>query len=111
MATDTSMLDLSENRDNVSNLSVVSYQKLLSKDLTEAKTLLHSCTEQGFFYLDLGSVDMKSYLKLKDSLFDIAKEYFSRSLTEKLQDSRDEIGVFNICGYVSPCQPKKSGYK
>jgi isopenicillin N synthase-like dioxygenase len=111
MVPDTSVPKSSENGDKVANLSVVSYQKLLSKDFAEAQILLHSCTEQGFFYLDLGSVDMKGYLKLKDSLFDVAKEYFSRSLEEKLQDSRDEIGVFNICGYTSPCRYVESGYK
>jgi len=98
MSLHTSFCDSSEHEDKVANISVVNYQKLLLKDPAEANILLHSCIESGFFYLDLGSINMKGYLELKNSLFDVAKGYFSRPLEEKLKDFRDEMVVSNICG-------------
>jgi isopenicillin N synthase-like dioxygenase len=99
MTPSTPISNGSENEDVVAELTVVSYEKLLRKDAAEADLLLSACAECGFFYLDLRGDETKRYLGLKNTLFGLSREYFARPLEEKLKDTRDEISVFNICGY------------
>ena len=67
----------------VANLTVVSFEKLLRKDAAEAALLLSACAEWGFFYLDLGGSDSKSYMKTVGEFFVVCKEYFSKPYDEK----------------------------
>jgi isopenicillin N synthase-like dioxygenase len=82
----------------LADLSVISYEKLLRKDPTEASNLLSACVKWGFFYLDLSSLTAENYRNLVSSLNRVSQKYFSRPLEEKLKDSNEEWGVFNICG-------------
>lgn len=86
------------NEYQVADLTVISYEKLLSKDATEAALLHSACAEWGFFYLDLGGSESEHYRETVDALFGIGKEYFAKPLEEKLKDTRKEIDVYNICG-------------
>jgi isopenicillin N synthase-like dioxygenase len=88
------------NTDNagVANLTVVSYEKLLSNDQDESSRLLSACREWGFFYLDLTSTESASYLRTVNELSGVSKEYFAQPLDYKLKDTREEWSLFNICG-------------
>ncbi len=85
--------------DKIADLTVISYEKLLRKDVTEAALLLSACAEWGFFYLDLGGGNGESYRQTVDKLFGVSKNYFAKPIEEKLKDTMDEdMEVFNICG-------------
>ena len=86
------------NEDQLADLTVISYEKLLSKDASEAALFHSACAEWGFFYLDFGGGKPQHYRETVDTLFGIGKEYFARPLEEKLKDTRKEIDVYNICG-------------
>lgn len=87
-----------DNEYQLADLTVISYEKLLSKDATEAARLHSACAEWGFFYLDIGGSKSEHYRETVDTLFGIGKEYFAKPLEEKLKDTRKEIDVYNICG-------------
>lgn len=94
----TSISTAPDNEYQVANLTVVSYEKLLRKDATEAALLHSACAEWGFFYLDLGDGQTKDYRETVNALFGVAKEYFAKPLEEKMNDMSTEIEVYNICG-------------
>ena len=96
-STPISIIPGSENR--IADLIVISYEKLLRKDSTEAALLLSACADSGFFYLDFGGSKGDNYRKTVDELFSVSQEYFVKPIEEKLKDMRDEeMEVFNICG-------------
>jgi hypothetical protein len=84
--------------DFLADLAVISYEKLLKKDPAESSKLLTACVEWGFFYLDLSSLTAENYRNLVSAMNSISQEYFSRPLEEKMKDTKEEWGVFNICG-------------
>ncbi|KAH8891260.1 2OG-Fe(II) oxygenase family oxidoreductase, partial [Thozetella sp. PMI_491] len=83
----------------IANLSIISYTKLLSNDPAETARLVSACRDWGFFRLDLMSTEAESYRKTVADLNEISREYFDQPLADKLKDTCDEWGVFNICGY------------
>jgi isopenicillin N synthase-like dioxygenase len=83
----------------VTDLVIVNYDKLRLKDDTEIANLYSACTELGFFFLELGD-RTGGMLQTTDELFRVTKEYFAKSLEEKLKDTRSETEVFHICGYT-----------
>lgn len=89
-----------ENGANITELTVINYESLISQDPAEADLMFSACASRGFFYLDLGGSQSLDYLDTVDKLFDVSKEYFSKPLTEKLKDMRDEMKIQNICGQV-----------
>ncbi len=96
MASSTSVPDIPASDCQLANLTVVSYDKILCKDSTEAALLFSACADQGFFYLDLGS--STNYQEIVNKLFEASKDYFSQPLEQKLKDKREDLSVFNICG-------------
>jgi isopenicillin N synthase-like dioxygenase len=83
----------------VTDLVIVNYDKLRLTDATETANLYSACAELGFFFLELGD-RMEVMLQTVDELFGVTKEYFAKSLEEKLKDTRTETDVFHICGYA-----------
>jgi isopenicillin N synthase-like dioxygenase len=83
----------------VTDLVIVNYDKLRLKDATETANLYSACAELGFFFLELGD-RTEGMLQTVDELFGVTKEYFAKSLEEKLKDTRTETDVFHICGYA-----------
>jgi isopenicillin N synthase-like dioxygenase len=84
--------------DFLAELAVISWEKLHQKDPAEATRLLSACTDWGFFYLDLNSNKAEKYRHLVSALNRVSQEYFARPLEEKMKDTNEEWGVFNICG-------------
>ena len=93
--------------ESIANLSVISYEKLLKGDAEEASNLLSACSEWGFFYLDLTSDVAESYRTNANTFREIAIQYFSKPLEDKLKDKNEDWGTFNICGYseTAPRRP------
>ncbi|GAP87175.1 putative 2og-fe oxygenase family protein [Rosellinia necatrix] len=83
----------------VAPISLISYDKLLKKDAAEAARLFTACADWGFFYLDLAGANSNGYIENIDRLFDGSKAYFAQTTEEKMQDTRKEIDVYNICGF------------
>lgn len=81
------------------NLAFISYEKLFHNDPEESAKLFAACTEWGFFYLDLSSDTAKAYRATSVELHDVAVQYFEKPLLEKMRDTNDDWGTFNICGY------------
>lgn len=94
-----SVSSLPGNEEGLADLTVVNYRKLLGKDAAQAALLHSACAEWGFFYLDLGDDTQENYRETVDALFGVAKDYFAKPLKEKLKDTREEISVFNVCGF------------
>lgn len=86
--------------DDVADLSVISFQKLLDDDAEEASKLLSASSGWGFFYLDLTSITTALYKESAGHLQDFAVQYFGLDLEEKIQDTHQTWETFNICGYV-----------
>ncbi|CAG8973702.1 hypothetical protein HYALB_00006973 [Hymenoscyphus albidus] len=83
----------------VANLAIINYEELLLQKPEEIEKLYLACAKWGFFYLDLSGDNTKDYLNNVDSLFAASKEYFAKSLEEKLGDKREELSIYNICRY------------
>ncbi|KAI1811458.1 2OG-Fe(II) oxygenase family oxidoreductase [Poronia punctata] len=96
---------LSGDQCKIADLASISYDKLLEKNSEEVARLYSACADWGFFYLDLGGDGARDYLQRVDDLFAASRTYFSKPLDEKLKDTRDEIDIYNICGY-KPLGPR-----
>ena len=83
----------------VAKLVVVDYEKIRQRDEVESAKLYTACVDWGFFYLDLSSSPSQPFLKTVEKLFGVSNQYFSKSFAEKLKDTREDMDVFNICGY------------
>lgn len=83
----------------VTDLVIVNYDKLRLNDATETANLYSACSELGFFFLELGN-KTEGMLQTVDELFGVTKEYFAKSIEEKLKDTRTETDLFHICGYA-----------
>jgi hypothetical protein len=84
----------------IAELTVISYEKLLEGDKSEAARLSQSCIDRGFFYLDLSNNACSNYAELINSMFKISESYFEKPLDEKLKDTNEDFSLFNICGLV-----------
>jgi len=83
----------------ISDLTVISYKKLLYQDVVEVSKLLKACSELGAFYLDLRASGAQQYLAMVNGLNRVSREYFARPLTDKMKDTNQESDLLNLCGY------------
>ena len=82
----------------LANLVTLDYQKLHKGDTTEINALLKACSESGFFYLDLSSSNLEKYRATVSALFDASKQFFRKSLEEKMKDFPPELDILSFCG-------------
>ena len=82
----------------LANLATLDYEKLHQGDPAEVNALLKACSESGFFYLDLSSIDLEKYRTTVSALFDASKQFFCKPLEEKMKDFPPEIDILSFCG-------------
>ncbi|KAH7378294.1 2OG-Fe(II) oxygenase family oxidoreductase, partial [Pyrenochaeta sp. MPI-SDFR-AT-0127] len=76
----------------VASLESIDLGLLAGSDLEECQTLLCAAQTKGFFYIELANSEGRAYLELAESLLSWSKEFFQKSLQEKLLETRsDEI--------------------
>jgi isopenicillin N synthase-like dioxygenase len=69
----------------------VNYSRLLLGDATEIAELLSACTEDGFFYLDLGGKETETLLADWKKILAVIDEWFDRPLEEKLKHHHNTV--------------------
>ncbi|KAH8593069.1 hypothetical protein B0O99DRAFT_688969 [Bisporella sp. PMI_857] len=66
-------------------METISFEKLLSNEPAELEKVLRCCETEGFFYLDLQSIDGRRFLEDQQKTLDLMNRFFSAPLEEKNQ--------------------------
>lgn len=69
----------------------INYSRLLLGDSTELANLSYACTEDGFFYLDLGGIECETLLADWKQILAVIDEWFNRPLNEKLKHHHNTV--------------------
>jgi isopenicillin N synthase-like dioxygenase len=64
-------------------MQTISYSSLLSQDPSEIDRVLRACLDDGYFYLDLTSLDGRHILSSKDTTLSLMNRFFSAPLAQK----------------------------
>ncbi|KAL8709374.1 MAG: hypothetical protein Q9220_005868 [cf. Caloplaca sp. 1 TL-2023] len=111
-------LDTTTTPRHQADLKSISLSSLLNGDIPSAHSLVQSCKENGFFYLDLrDDATTRQTLKYADELVDVGKAVFKMSLEEKEEYSTEKYLPSRLLGYkragcsVGPFAEKKDGYE
>ncbi|ETS75488.1 hypothetical protein PFICI_12432 [Pestalotiopsis fici W106-1] len=70
------------------DLETIDFEKLVCNDIDEVQRLLKSCQNEGFFYLDLRSINGRRQIDDKDRLLGFMRRFFHSKFADK-----NEIGL------------------
>jgi isopenicillin N synthase-like dioxygenase len=71
-------------------MRTINYSLLLSADPTEISSVLAACLEDGYFYLDLASIDGRRMLSDADTTLSLMKRFFSAPI-----EAKNEFGLIS----------------
>ncbi|KAK8085643.1 hypothetical protein PG997_006914 [Apiospora hydei] len=81
------------------NLRTISLFQLESGSVSEQDKLLQTCTEDGFFYLDLTHPSQSALLSEVDTVLGLSKDLFDYSLDIKTLFDVDKVSDLKVNGY------------